>query len=192
MVIYTPELTAYFDESTGSKVDAYTVAAYVAPTAQWDEFEKDWKLFLIEEDIPLLHKADFEGFYGVYRKFKNPDPDEELRKKARVNVQACNLILKHVSAGFAVSVVKSVWDKADKGRWESAVGKSYYAAGAKGCMHLMNSWASKHGFQSTPIHYVFERGATGSSEIARFLNDEVDSADSMREMFRFGSWGYAV
>jgi hypothetical protein len=184
--------TVYIDESYGNE-DAYSVGGYVAEVGQWEEFVREWRALLDEEEIPLIHKANLENFWGKeYKRWRDDtslSKDEKDAKRDRINEKACKIILRRVNAGFSASIKKTDWDSIDKGRWGRAIGEGYYAAGVLGCMVLLATWADKFN-RHEPIDYVFEAGADGATEAAGLLL-ALDSNEDTKLAYRLGNVTFA-
>lgn len=180
--------TVYLDESYGP-VDAYSVAGYVGTVEEWIKFERDWKGMLKTEQVDYLHKRELEHCEGQFKKWKTLSKEEQAANKLRVNKQASGIIRRRASAGFGFSVIKSEWDRVDKGMWASWYGENFYAAGALNCMRtIVSKWAVEFNHEE-PIRYIFERGAEGAHEVDRMLRI-FDRYDSLRFAYRLGGWSF--
>jgi len=180
--------TVYLDESYGT-VDAYSVAGYVATVEQWAEFEREWTELLLQEQVQYLHKADLESCEGEFKKWKTLSKEEQATNKLRVNEKACRIIKRRVNAGFGSSVVKSDWQRVDKGQWGRWLGESFYAAGVFNCMRHVGNWADKYE-RFEPIEYVFEKGAEGAHEVAKMLTF-CEQNESRKAFYRLRGWSFA-
>lgn len=182
------EWSAYFDESFGT-ANAYSVGGYIAPARQWTEFEREWKEFLAIEDMPNLHKSDFENLMGEFKKFRQLPANEQKAKRLRVNQRAIGIIHRRLNAGFAASVIKSDWDALDKRGWGPYLGEKYYGAGARLCLTMVNVWIKRFNYKG-PIDFFFEKGAEGAGELAWWL-DSIMQDDKLRAAFHMNSWTFA-
>ena len=99
------EYTFYGDESYG-EVDAYSVAGYLASVEQWKRFNEEWKTFRREEDFCVLHKRELEhNVKGSDFEWPELSSAQKAEKKKRINIKACELILKYARFGIVGSKI---------------------------------------------------------------------------------------
>ena len=179
--------TVYLDESFG-KENAYTVAGYVATDEQWTEFEREWNELCKDVSVRYIHKKELEhqrGEFAYLRDLPSPEADAIMYT---VNQRAPGIILRRVNAAFAASVYTNVWHEADKGRWGTTFGESFYAAGSFACLRLVSTWIQRFN-RDGPIRYVFEKGADGKGEVEAMLK-RIDKNDVAKAMARMGGWSF--
>jgi hypothetical protein len=185
--------TFYGDESHG-KIDAYAVAGYIATVEQWAHLAREWRELGEREGFTILHKRLLEhNIKGSEFEWPDLTPQEKQDKKKRINNAVCKIILRRVTAGFAASVTKSVWDEAViKSRWADNLGKSFYAAGVYVCLTLMSGWIKNRPHTVAPvegIRYIFENGADGRKEARKFLQSIKDDPLS-RDMYKMQGFDF--
>ena len=184
------DFTFYGDESYG-KVDAYSVAGYLASVQSWESFIKEWKQFREDEEFTILHKRELEH-NPVGSEFEWPDlsKSEKYEKKKRINARACDIILRHAIVGVSLVVQKSEWDALvarSSARLMELFGKSFYAAGVLWCLNMtVATFEEKR--KVGMIHYVFERGA-GQGEAYKML-EEMKSDPRDRDKYRIAGFSF--
>ena len=180
--------TVYLDESYGP-ADVYSVGGYVATFEQWIEFAREWKELLVQEGVDYLHKADLEHCRGQFAMWQGLSKQEQAANKLRVNKRACGIIRRRCNAGFAFSVIKSEWEAVDKGKWSTWFGDNFYAAGALNCMRQIAAvWAKQYNRTET-MDYIFEKGATGWTEVDRMLRI-FDSNEITKDAYKLRGWNF--
>jgi hypothetical protein len=141
-------LTAYFDEAidTGFTV----VCGWVADVAQWENFEVDWKLFLIKHDIPYFHMKEFAQSVGPFSKWKG---SETVRKQFLVD--AWDIISSRVRRGFVCTVHDELFDSINTSHRLIESFRSCYALAGRETMDWANRYANA---MRLPVKCVFEDG----------------------------------
>jgi Protein of unknown function (DUF3800) len=179
--------TVHLDESYGA-ANAYAVAGYVATVEQWKEFEREWNQLCEEVNVRYIHKEELEHLWGEFRYAQDWPKEEQKQLQIKVNSRACGILLRRVNAGFGAAVCKSDWIAADKGRWASTLGESFYAAGVFACFRLIATWMEAFN-RNEPMRYILEAGAEGRREVEAMLKLAENSPEAMA-MSRMGGWSF--
>src|SRR5260370_6225092 len=100
--------TCYLDEAGGPDQGFMVVAGYVASVEQWEQFEADWKLFLISYKVPYFHMSRLAQFKSPYAKWENSP-----MFRARFLSDAAQIIQSRVKRGFSCFVRYEDFKNAD-------------------------------------------------------------------------------
>lgn len=148
-------LTAYFDAS-GREEQQHSVvmAGFVNSANNWVEFERDWKKFLADYEVPYFHMKEFASSTGPYKKWEGIE--HEPKRRAFIN-DALRLIERHGCWSFATLVVSEDFNQAAKDQdLENTVGNAYLFT-ARTCLSDITGWCDEHRMNH-PVEYVFEKG----------------------------------
>jgi hypothetical protein len=173
-------LSMYIDESYSHAPQPliYTIAGYVSEDWRWRRFETEWGKALKAyglDDVPF-HMKDLAHKKGVYK-----DWPEKKRVKFLRTLQ--HVIKTNTIKDFAVSVAVADYDKLlpPKSNIRFGFGEPHVFA-IIGCMKNIATWQKKT-HRNDPMLYVFEKGTTHDSMVARVFK-ELD--DQHREFYRVG------
>jgi hypothetical protein len=100
-------LTAYFDEAYGKGFNV--VCGWIASVEEWNNFEVDWKLFLISYRIPYFHMKEFAQSTGPFAKWKNTK-----YFRARFLHDAWEIIKSRVRRGFVCGIQDALFDRMNR------------------------------------------------------------------------------
>jgi hypothetical protein len=162
---YFAMLTCYFDEAGGKDHGFMIVCGYVASVEQWENFEVDWKLFLIKYDVPYFHMKEFAQCKGPFAKWK-----EEKYKSVRAAFcdHAGAIIYSRVERAFICNISNTAFEAADKRYELSEFFNSPYALAARMCASRARNW-SKRRLDPPEVEYVFEDGGPDKGGLIRSM-----------------------
>jgi len=149
-------MTIYFDDSgTHSQSPVAVAACFVAPTDQWEHFERDWKRIVDEEQIGVLHMADFD-------RHKNPRALERLIGITRIRART----------GFAAAIPKDEYDAIvlPDPKLKRIMGQFHYTFATQLCLSFVKHWKEQYASQEN-IRYVFDQMSQGKGEIIRIFKE---------------------
>lgn len=178
--------TIYFDESgTHGRSKAVVVAGCISTVERWTLFEQEWKAFLNEEGISILHRNDLENFRGEFQEKYGWNPS----RRERVVRLAQGIISRRINFAVCSAVIKRDYDEIITGDMRDYYGRHYYTFCVNDALRLVANWIRKYS-RTDPIAYVFETGAEGSGEVAaRFT--KISGNEKLRKLYNFGSWSFA-
>jgi hypothetical protein len=129
-------LTAYCDDS--QEKSFVVVGGWVASTAEWDNFEIDWKLFLGSYKVPYFHMREFAHSRGPYAKWKNAD-----NFRARFIHDAWEIIKSRVRGGFVSLVQDTLFNRVNRSYELQEKIPSCYALASRVCMEWVDERARR-------------------------------------------------
>ncbi len=177
-------LTAYFDESgTDGRSPIVAVGGYVSTQPRWDDFQRDWKRLLDEEQIRVFHTTDLLSLRG---EFTSANGWNRARAMDVLN-RADDIIEKHVMFGIVaythIADCETVYPLKDASGTRKKYSYEYVLAGTQAIIGV-GSWALENGY-TEPIQYVFEDGASGRGSLVDGTNI-VRKTDEGKEKFLIG------
>lgn len=155
---YSPDkefvlLTCYLDEA-GGRQDGFTVVCgWLSSVALWEQFEIDWKLFLISYKVPYFHMKEFAQSTGPFKKWK----DAKLIRETFVR-DALSIIRDRVQRWVLCYVHHRLFEMADARCMLTETLSSPYAVAGRACVAQVDLWSRKEANTSRDIKYVFEDG----------------------------------
>ena len=141
-------LTGYFDEACGK--DFTVVCGWIASVDEWDNFEVDWKLFLIKYDVPYFHMKEFVHCLGPYEKWKE---GPEIRK--RFLIDAWDIISSRVRRGFVCGIQQVLFNRVNRTYHLEETFPSCYALVGREAMDWANRYAKE---MREEVKCMFEDG----------------------------------
>jgi len=169
---YSPEtnfamLTCYFDEAGGEDHGFMIVCGYVASVEQWDDFEVDWKRFLLKYDVPYFHMKEFAQFEGPFAKWKG-----EQYKSVRASFchEAGAIIHDRVNRAFICNIMNAAFDATDKQYKLREVFNSPYAMAGRMCASAAREWGKRR-LDLTDMEYVFDDGGPDKGGLIRAMTE---------------------
>jgi hypothetical protein len=152
---------AYFDGSGSSATHVLAVAGFVARSAQWVEFERNWKEVLIRFDAPPLHMRHFAHSVKEFAGWKG---DEDRRRSfLRALVATIKLRVQHSFASAVI--IKDYHDICSQYRLRESF--SPFALAGCTCIDKIRRWTNRQKIDPAQIDYVFEDGDTDRSDLIR-------------------------
>jgi hypothetical protein len=127
-------MTAYFDEAYDHGFTV--VCGWISSVESWDNFEVDWKLFLIKHDIPYFHMKEFAHSRGPFAKWK----DQPERRKHFLR-DAWDIIESRVRRGFVCGVWDVLYNRINRSYRLKENFKSPYALAGREAMDWANRYA---------------------------------------------------
>jgi hypothetical protein len=159
-------LTAHFDESgKDGKSPILLVGGYLSTVERWEEFQREWQQFLIDEHIEKYHTTDILARQKEFKSWTSERVNQVFRK-------VDDLTMKHTLAGVAGYVDIAVCESVHPLIGRSKYSYEYALAGTMAATRI-TAWAHSQGYNE-PIDFVFDRGTTGRGII-------IDALDAARE-----------
>jgi Protein of unknown function (DUF3800) len=156
-------LTIYFDDSgTHAQSPVAIAAGYVTSDEQWDYFSRDWNRIRGEENLPVIHMADYNRTTGAHAL---------ERLIGMINVR--------IRMGFAAAVPKDEYDanvEPDR-KLRHIMGSFHYSFAVKLCLSLVKQWKEQFASQDK-IRYVFDQMSEGRGEIVSIFREFENEADN--------------
>ncbi|MHB8753685.1 MAG: DUF3800 domain-containing protein [Candidatus Acidiferrales bacterium] len=153
-------LTAYFDESCGK---GFTViCGWIAAVDEWDNFEVDWKLFLINYDVPYFHMKEFAQSTGPFAKWK---ATPNFRK--RFLRDAWDIIRSRSRGGFACYVQDVLFNRTNRSYWLREKFPSHYALVGRECIRWAHDYARDI---CEEVRCIFDDGGPNKNELLGSVN----------------------
>ena len=181
-------LIAYFDESYNQPNAkrpndplVYTVAAYLAPVAQWRKFSRKWHSALRQIGIESFHMNKYENRIGEYA-------DWPEIKRVGVIKRLQRIIKEHTIYSCSFSMDKVAFDEEISPELRRAVyARSPYGFNAFSCMSELSAWCEEHGFKE-PINYVFAHLQKQGGDLDSFFNQALRDAKIKAALRLTGTW----
>jgi hypothetical protein len=159
--------TIYLDESgSPNDTEAVVVAGFIAETAQWIEFERNWNEVLSRFGVSGLHMRHFAHSNSEFAGWKG---DETKRRDFLSRL--ISVIRTRVTHSFASAVMMEDYHKVDRTYFISEIFKPYTIAG-RTCVSKVRSWAERRGINPLEISYFFEDGAADKTDLKYRLNQD--------------------
>jgi len=146
-------LTAHFDESGKNEESRILlVGGYLSTVERWEDFQEEWRQFLIEERIKKYHTTDI---LARQKEFKNWTTERVNQVFQKVD----DLTKKHTMVGAAgyvnIAACESVFPLTERSKYEY----EYALAGTMAATRI-TAWAHSQGYNE-PIDFVFDHGTKG-------------------------------
>jgi Protein of unknown function (DUF3800) len=147
------DMEIYWDDSGTHDASPIAVAAcYVADSAQWKEFVRNWDEARDEEGFDHFHMKDF---MAKPENGKKPFCDWDKRKKNQVYSRLASIINTRVRMGFGFGVHAQAFDKYAPEHLKKEICPDAFTFAVQCAMSLVTDWYSKYG-QGKGIQYVFD------------------------------------
>jgi hypothetical protein len=141
-------LTGYFDESYNKNF--MVMCGWIASVEEWNNFEVDWKLFLISYKVPYFHMTEFAQSTGPFEKWKNTP-----NFRARFVHDAWEIVRERARKGFVWHVDEVLFNRIDRFYCLKEKLPSTYAFAGRECMRWVEDFGRKSGEQ---VRCVFHDG----------------------------------
>ena len=145
-------LTCYLDEAGGEQDQSTVVCGWVSTVALWEQFEIDWKLFLISYKVPYLHMKEFSQSKGPFKKWEG---QISIRRKFIQDAHA--VIRDHARHWVMIFVDHRIYKIVDVQCKLTETLSSPYAIAGRGCVAQLDLWNRKQA-NSDDLKCVFEDG----------------------------------
>ncbi len=157
-------LACYLDEAGGKREQSTVVCGWISTVAKWEQFEIDWKLFLLAYKVTDLHMKYFSQSKGQFSKWKGADA---IRRSFISD--AHSIIKDHVNFFVACFADHRLIAIADKNLRVSEMFGSPYAIAGRACVAQVEAWRNR---QSDPsqIKYIFEDGCQDKKSLVEALS----------------------
>jgi len=153
------DLEVYFDDSgTHSNTSVAVAACYISNKSQWDEFDRNWKDILREEDLEYFHTADF------FNANRRPYSEWDHPKRTKFLKRMISTINLRTKIGLAIAIPKLVYDEFAPERYKQTYAKDHYTFAVKCCMGLIWEWRTEYNI-SEPMKYAFDNVNKGPSRV---------------------------
>jgi hypothetical protein len=144
----TNQLIACFDESCGK---GFTIlAGWIASAEEWEHFETDWTLFLIDYGVPVFHMREYSQSVGPFAKWKDTP-----HFRARFLHDAWEIIRTRVRTGFVCCVQDVLFNRVNRFYRLDEKFPSCYALAGTECVTWATAYAEENG---KTIHCIFDDG----------------------------------
>jgi hypothetical protein len=160
-------LTCYFDESGGEDRGFMIVCGYVASVEQWDNFEVDWKLFLIKYGVPYFHTKEFAQCKGPFAKWEE---DKYKSVRAAFCDHAGAIIHNRAERAFICNIGTAAFDATDKQYELRELFNSPYAMAGRMCASAAREWSTQR-LDPPEMEYVFEDGGPDKGGLNRAMTE---------------------
>jgi len=154
---------AYFDASgSPDEGKALVVAGYVAPVDQWQEFDREWRGILAEENVSEFHMRDFTVSRRQFASWKGDEP-----RRKRFLERLIGIIKRRVHKSFANAVILEHYNRVDaEHMFHESLGYPYALCGM-GCMKDVQRWTER--WQKEFPACIFEDGDKHKNEFKRLI-----------------------
>jgi hypothetical protein len=156
-------MTAYFDEASGK--DFTVVGGWVASVEDWDNFEVDWKLFLINYKVPYFHMKEISQFKGPFKKFENVP-----NFRARFLQDAWDVIKFRVKRGFVCGIQHVLFNRINRSYQLEESFASCYALAGREAMDWANRYS--HIAARDEVKCIFEDGGPNKGGLIKAADVE--------------------
>jgi hypothetical protein len=156
------EFEVYFDDSGTDGANEIAIAAcYVSSKEQWDEFNRNWKEILEDENFDHFHMAEFVAKPEAGHKPFCDWSDEKKKRVYRRLAAAINVRVRH---GFAIAVPKRRFDACAFQEFRKEYAENHYVFAVKSLFGLLEKWRTKY-CVAVPMQYVFDHGSLGEQQL---------------------------
>jgi hypothetical protein len=183
-------LTAYFDASgTEPQQPVWSVGGWLATVEQWAQFICAWREMLdaapFQQGVKrIYHATELESRMGIYSGWT------ETQKRDFQDI-AYSLIERYPFMAISSSVIKDDW-KALRIQLRSTIEghpANFYIHSVLDVLDSVRKWAKAENY-SGPIHYVFELGTIGQTQVQKLLK-EIHNDPHRKQLYRMENWSFA-
>lgn len=167
-------LAAYLDESGDKDTRTLSVGGYVATSAQWRSFSRDWISLLQAHGIDLFHMVDLEGGNAPFNRWERNRRDDLFKKLTSILNRR---VIFQTWAAVNVRECEDVITECDKDMVASP-----YAFCAVVCLVFISNWARTH-WRNEEVVLFFEEGRRFSGDMFR-LWDRVVRTSLLRDRYK--------
>jgi hypothetical protein len=174
-------LRAYFDAGTKYKPRrVFYIAGYVGFPADWTVFDRKWRAFLRDNELPHFHMTDYVARTGYYKGWPE-------KKRLAVMKRIVALASETARLGMAATLLPDDYDRLpeeDRDLLPDPYGLCLIACLAKTARTLHRQG------MADDVEYVFESGDEGQGTTKSVL-DELFAKPDKRKEFSFHSLRFA-
>jgi hypothetical protein len=153
-------------DEAGDRKDGFTVVAgWVSSTAQWEQFEWDWRIVLAKYDVPYLHMKLYSQSKGPFSKWAGKANDGTRR---RFMEDMISIIKDHTDHWLACYSNDELFNQIDRRFNLRENIQTTYALAGRACVAQVDLWARSQ-VPRKDVGYVFEDGA-GRAGLTKALN----------------------
>jgi hypothetical protein len=175
-------LRAYFDAGMKYKPRrVFYIAGYVGFPGDWTIFDRKWRSFLRENELPHFHMTDYVARVGYYKGWSD-------KKRLAVMKRIVALASETARLGMAATLLPDDYDRLpeeDRELLPDPYGLCLIACLAKTARTL-----HRQGITDEDVEYVFESGDEGQGTTQSVL-EELFAKPAKRKEFSFHSLRFA-